>query len=122
SFYETGQEPRRVPRGIAERVLARYEKYYVNRYENGDTEAIATAKERLPFAVIRVKERDKEEQTMAVYPRFAEGARTRDAKTGTTSQVGDQVTAYRAFINDGEDWVLLNVETLEPLLVGYGSF
>ncbi|MEO0732237.1 MAG: hypothetical protein AAFZ52_05345 [Bacteroidota bacterium] len=105
-YYESELPARKMPLGIGERILVRYEKYYVNRYENGDALAIAAAREQLPFATIRIKQTDKMEQIMALYPRYVDG----------------EVEAYRAFINDGADWVLLNVETTEPLLVGYGSF
>lgn len=120
-FYETGQPVKEASRGVAEGVLARYEKYYVNRYENQDLETIAEAKNILPFAIITVKQEEQEPQTMKVYPRYAGRSFQNDQKTGEVIEKGG-LEAYTAFINNDEDWVLLNVETLQPLLVGYGAF
>lgn len=120
-LYETGQPTVAVPRGLAERALAPYEKYYVNRYENRATESIAAARQLLPFAVITLKQEGRDEQTMKIYPRYRDASYANDAKTGQEI-VGGGLEAFAAFINDGEDWVLLNVETTQPLLVGYDFF
>ena len=120
-LYDTGQPTATVPRGVAERVLSKYEKYYVNRFENGDREAIAEARQLLPFAIISVKQEGEEEKVMTVYPKYDEQQFTTDPKTGATNLAGG-LAAFRAFINEGEDWVLLNVETTQPLLVGYDNF
>lgn len=110
-----------VPRGVAERALSRYEKYYVNRYENTDETSITAAKELLPFAIITVKQEGQEPQVMKVYPRYQDRTFANDAKTGEEI-VGGGLDAFNAFINDDEDWVLLNVETTQPLLVSYEAF
>ncbi len=120
-FYESGQQIRNVPAAGVEGVLAKFEKYYVNNYENRDAEAIARAKASLPFAVIRVKEEGKEERAMEIYPRYEEESYTHNVKTGEVISSGG-LRAYSAFINGGTDWVLLNVETLQPLLVSYDHF
>lgn len=120
-FYETGQQIRMVPFQGIEGTLAKYERYYVNNYENRDTESIAEAKEQLPFARITLKEKGKDAQTMVVYPKYKKTTFNHDLKTGEVLQNGG-LSAYRAFINDGEDWVLLNQETLQPLLVDYDRF
>lgn len=120
-FYETGQQTRMVPYQGIEGALAKYERFYVNRYENRDTESIAEAKEQIPFARITIQETGKEAQTMVVYPKYDENTFVTDPKTGDVIQNGGLI-AYRGFINDGEDWVLLNVETLQPLLVNYDVF
>lgn len=103
--------PRPVGRGIAEAVLSRYENYYVSRWENRDTESIAAARDRLPFAVITVEEEGRTPQTVKVYPRF---------RFPDTAE--QQLEAYTALVNDDADWALLAVETTQPLLVGYASF
>jgi len=120
-FYDTGQPVRDVSRGAAEGVLARYEKYYINRYENRDEQSIAEAKTLLPFATITVKESEKEAQEMRIYPRYVNKSFYHDIKSGAVKE-NSGLEAYTAFINGGEDWVLLNVETLEPLMAGYESF
>lgn len=120
-FYDTGQQSRIIPRGRAEGLLTRYEKYYVNRFENNDVETIKMAKEVLPFATIKVKQEGQEEQTMKVYPRYAGRTFQHHAKTGEVIE-GGGLEAYTAFINDDQDWVLLNVETIQPLMVGYDAF
>jgi len=120
-FYETGQQTRNIPYGRAEGVLARYEKYYVNRFENKDVETIAKAKEILPFASIKVKQEGQEAQTMKVYPRYAGRTFQHDLKSGEVVE-GGGLEAYTAFINDDQDWVLLNIETIQPLMVGYNAF
>ncbi len=120
-FYATGQPTREISRGEAERVLTRYEKYYINRYENQDLETIAEAKKLLPFATITLQQRGEEPQVMKIYPRYTGRSFQNEQKTGEVIERGG-LQAYTAFINDDEDWVLLSVETLEPLLVGYGSF
>lgn len=120
-LYETGQPVRRVPRGLAERALSKYEKYYVNRYENENEKDIAAASEVLPFAVIRVKQTGQDARTMEVYPKMQDYTFANDSKTGEAI-VNGGLSAFQAFINDGEDWVLLNVETTQPLLVSYDFF
>ncbi len=120
-LYETGQPAREIPRGVAEGILVRYESFYVNRYENQDQESITQARELLPFAVITLKEKDKDAQEMRIYPRFTGLTLGQDPKTGAMSQ-SNTLEAYTAFINGGQDWVLLNVETTQPLLVAYDSF
>ncbi|THH41313.1 hypothetical protein [Neolewinella litorea] len=105
------QAPRPVAAGIAEGVLSRYENYYISRYENSDTASIAAAHSRLPFAIIRLKEAGKSEQTVKVFPRY----RFPDSPDQT-------LEAYTALINDDRDWALLAVETTQPLLIGYDSF
>jgi len=106
---------------VAEGVLSRYEKYYINRYENRDEKSIAEAKTLLPFAIITIKQEGTDAQTMRVYPRYLDKSFYHEAKTGIVRE-NSGLEAYTAFINDGEDWVLLNVETLEPLMAGYASF
>lgn len=120
-LYETGQPVREVPQGIAEGILSRYEKYYVNRYENQDTPSIQRARELLPFAIISVKETGQEAREMQLYPRYQGRTITNDVKTGEYIE-GGGLEAFTAFINNGQDWVLLNVETTQPLLVAYDSF
>jgi hypothetical protein len=120
-FYETGQQVREVPRAGVESALTRYEKYYVNRYQSKDEEGMAAASEVLPFATIMVKQKGSAPQEMRVYPRYAGSTFTNDPKTGEVQQSGG-LEAYNAFINDGEDWVLLNVETTQELFVGFNSF
>lgn len=120
-LYETGQPVRRVPRGLAERALSKYEKYYVNRYENANEQDINAANEVIPFAVIKIKQTDQEAQIMEVYPKLEDFTFANDGKTGE-SIVNGGLSAYQAFINGGEDWVLLNVETTQPLLVSYDFF
>ena len=117
--YETGQPTRMIPRGGVEGFLTNFEKYYVNSYENKDEVAIKLFKERVPFAIIRVKEEGKEEQDMVIYPRYR--GDTGEEKIGELVKEHG-MTAYSAFINGGQDWVLLNVETLQPLLYGYERF
>ena len=102
---------KRVSRGLAEAVLSRYERYYLNSYQNDDARGRTAAQSQLPFATIKLKEVDASEQVVKVYPRFQQ------------AEGGDgPLTAYTAFINDDADWVLLSVETTQPLLVGYDSF
>ncbi|MEM9525001.1 MAG: DUF4340 domain-containing protein [Bacteroidota bacterium] len=120
-FYDTGQAVRKIGRGEAERILVRYEKYYVNRYENKDLETIAQAKELLPFAIISLKQEGQDPQTMKIYPRYTDRTLSHEPKTGQIIE-SSGLEAYTAFINNDEDWVLLNVETLGPLLVAYDSF
>lgn len=120
-FYTTNQQTRLVPAGGVEGVLARYEKYYVNGYENQDTKTIQEMREKLPFAEIRIKETGKEEQVMTIFPRYEEDVYSNDPKTGEVHKAGG-LKAYSAFINEGQDWVLLNPGTLQPLLVGYDYF
>ncbi len=110
-----------VPRGVVERALSLYEKYYVSRYENTDEESIAAAKQILPFAIITIKEEGKPEQTMKVYPRYQNQTFVNDSKTGETI-VNGGLDAFNAFINNDEDWVLLNIEMTQPLLISYGFF
>ncbi|NJB85538.1 hypothetical protein GGR26_001283 [Lewinella marina] len=102
---------RPVPRGVAEGVLSRYEDYYISRYENADTASINRARNRLPFAIIRLKEADQPEQLVRIFPRY----RWPDTPDQT-------LEAYTAFVNDDQDWALLAVETTQPLLIGYDSF
>lgn len=116
-----GRPKREVPEGIVEGVLSRYEKYYVNRYENRDTESIEEAKKMLPFAIITVKQEGQESISMKVYPRYQDQTFANDSKTGEQI-IGGGLDAFNAFINNDEDWVLLNVETTQPLLVSYDSF
>lgn len=120
-LYDTGQPTIPVTRGLAERALATYEKYYVNRYENSDLETIAEARTMLPFAVITIKQEGEEAKAMKVYPRYRDASYANDAKTGEEI-VNGGLDAFTAFINNDEDWVLLNVETTQPLLVGYDFF
>lgn len=120
-YYESGQQTRNIPKGGVEGILSRYEKYYVNSFQNEDSKIINKAKSVLPFATIRIKEEGKEEQTMVIYPRFQDDLLDDDATTSEVLNAGE-LTAYSAFINGGNDWVLLNVETLQPLLVGYDYF
>ncbi|MBB4077806.1 hypothetical protein GGR28_000407 [Lewinella aquimaris] len=109
ALYDSGTPELAVPAGVAEGVLSRYEKFYISRYENQDEPSIRAARAVLPFAIIRIKEADRAEQVMKVYPRFVDPA-------------GESLGAYTAFINDDRDWVLLAVETTQPLLVSYDSF
>jgi hypothetical protein len=110
-LYREGAPGRSVPRGIAEGVLSRYERYFISRYENADTPRIEAARQQLPFARIRIKVHNREEQLMELYPRFDD------------PEAGDRrVTAYGAFINDRNDWALLAPETTQPLLVSYATF
>ena len=102
---------KKVPFGVAEGVLARYEDYYISRYQNQDTAGIAAVEGRLPFAVIRVKEEGMPEQVAKIYPRFR-----------FPDSASQELTAYTAFIHDDRDFALLAVETTQPLLVGYDSF
>lgn len=120
-LYETGQPARPVSRGLAERALAKYEKYYVNRFENGDTESSAEASAIQPFATITVKQKGEAPRSMLVYPRYQDKTFANDSKTGETIFTGG-LDAFNGFINNGEDWVLLNVETTQPLLVSYDFF
>jgi|AntRauTorckE5430_2_1112549.scaffolds.fasta_scaffold00419_11 hypothetical protein len=120
-FYETGQPVKEVSDGRAEGILARYESYYINSYENTDTETAAYAKTILPFANITVKEAGKVPQTISIFPRYLGETRIDDGKS--TNEVSSaELQAYTAFVNDGQDWALLNVETTRPLLVSYQSF
>ena len=119
--YETGQPTRMIPQGGVEGLLTKYEKYYVNTYENRDREAIDQFRSRIPFAIIRIKQEGREAQEMIIHPRYKEDTFSNDLKTGAVIKSGGLV-AYSAFINGGEDWVLLNVETLQPLLYGYDRF
>ena len=112
---------RRVQRGVAERVLAAYENYYVNVYENANLEDQGAAKKVLEFARIRVKEEGKEPQTMVLYPKFKDRTFRQDPKTGNVV-TSDGLAAYGAYLNDGEDWALLTPHTTQKLLVGYDSF
>ena len=121
-FYESNQQTRNIPGGGVEGVLARYEKYYVNKYENTDEASQAAANEVLPHAVIRIKQEDRDEQVMTIYPRYDTGEFSNEPKTGEITYSGNDLKAYSAFINGGDDWVLLNVETLQPLMVGYDYF
>ncbi|NJC25206.1 hypothetical protein [Neolewinella antarctica] len=120
-FYASNQQTRNVPRGGVEGILTRYEKYYVNAYENLDEKSITAARDALPHAVIRVKEEGKPEQTMVIYPRYGANEFTNNPKTGAIVNRGG-LKAYSAFINDGADWALLNVETIQPLMIGYDYF
>lgn len=119
--YETGQQTRATTRAAVESALTRYEKYYVNRYQNADEDGKAAVKDILPFATITIKQKGSDAQEMRVYPRYAGNTYTHDPKTGDVQQNGG-LEAYTAYINDGEDWVLLNVETAQPLFVGFDSF
>lgn len=118
-FYETGQPIKEVSDGRAEGILARYESYYVNSFANEDAETIAYAKTILPFANITVKQTDQEPQTISIFPRYVGEA---NIGNGSREVENAELQAYTAFINDGQDWVLLNVETTRPLLVSYQSF
>ncbi|MGB3801195.1 MAG: hypothetical protein WA952_15370 [Lewinella sp.] len=100
-----------IPFGVAESVLSRYERYYISRFQNEDEDGRRSAEGRLPFATIRIKEAGKPEQVAEVYPQY----RFPDSPDR-------ELMAYRAYINDGEDWALLAIETTQPLLVGYDSF
>lgn len=120
-FYATGQATLPVSRGLAERALSEYENYYINRYENSDEESISAAKTALPFAIVTVKQAGEDAQTMEIYPRYDEATFMNDPKTGEEIVEGG-LNAFTAFINGGEDWVLLNIETTQPLLVGYDAF
>ncbi|SEP57215.1 DUF4340 domain-containing protein [Neolewinella agarilytica] len=120
-FYESEQTGRDIARGVAEGILARYEKYYVNRYQNEDEKGMEEAKEKLPFAIITLKEEGEDEKVMELYPQYQEVTYQNDPKSGEVITSGD-IKSFKAYINNGEDWVLLNVETTLPLLVGYDSF
>ena len=120
-FYETGQPIRPVNRSRAEANLARFEEYYINRYENRDRESIEKGRQYLPFAIIKIKEEGKDEQTMKVYPRFRGMEYSNDSKTGQIIKTGG-LEAFTAFINDDQDWVLLSPETTQPLLLPYSAF
>jgi len=120
-YYESELASREVPRGVAEGILSRYEKYYVNRYQNQDVEGMQKSKDVLPFAIITIKEEGQDAQTMELYPEYEEVTYRNDPKIGEVSSTGD-TKSFKAYINNGEDWVLLNVETTLPLLVGYDSF
>jgi hypothetical protein len=110
-YYQSEAAGRPVRPGMAEGVLSRFERYFISRYENADSPRIEAAREQLPFAIIRVKERDRVEQVMELHPRFDD------------PQASDRrVTAYGAFINDRTDWALLAPETTQPLLVSYATF
>ena len=100
-----------VPFGVAEGVLARYEDYYISRYQNQDTAGIAAVEGRLPFAVIRIKEEGLPEQVAKIYPRYR-----------FPDSANQDLMAYTAFIHDDRDFALLSVETTQRLLVGYDSF
>ncbi len=119
--YNANVPPRKVSRGAAEGVLARYEKLYAADFENGDTESIAAARQVLPFASIRIQETGQEPQTLEVYPRFGEKAFTNDLKSGEIINL-DGLQSYTAFANQGKDWVLLGPHLFQPLLVGYDAF
>lgn len=116
-----GRPKKEVKRGVVEGVLSRYEKYYVNRYENRDRESIEAAKQVLPFAIITIKQEGQTPKSMKVYPRYQDQTFANDSKTGEQI-IGGGLDAFNAFINNDEDWVLLNVETTQPLLVSYDSF
>lgn len=108
-----------VPRGVAEGVLARFEKYYVNRYENRDEASIAAARNTLPYARIEVvTEGENEPQALEIYPRY----RNEMVATKNGQREIADVEAYTAFVNNGDDWALLSPNTTEPLFVTYGSF
>ena len=120
-FYETGQQTREIPRGALESALTRYEKYYINRYQNKDEEGRKAVAELLPFATITVRQEGTEPQEMRVYPRYAGRTYTHNPKTGAVQENGG-LEAYNAFINNGEDWVLLSPETAQQLFIGYDAF
>lgn len=120
-FYETGQQVREATRASVESALTRYEKYYINRFQNNDEEGQAAVSEILPFATITVKQEGREAQEMRVYPRYADKTYTHNPKTGAVQENGG-LEAYNAYINNGEDWVLLSVETAQLLFVGFDSF
>lgn len=112
---------REIAPALVERALSQYEKYYVNRYENRDTASIEQARQLLPFAIISLQQEGQEAQQMKIYPRYQGRTFTHDSKSGEEIVSGG-LQAYNAFINEGQDWVLLNVETTQPLLVGYSAF
>ena len=119
-LYNTGQARREVSRGAAERLLARYEKTYLSRYENDDLQSITEARARLPFATIRLKTRGKDEQVLQIFPKFDQGF-TSNTETGEFYQLND-LQSYRGFLNGGEDWALFAPEQIDPLLFAYDSF
>ena len=119
-LYDTGQPRREISRGAAERLLSRYEKTYLSRYENTDTEAIAAAKERLPFATITLKARGRDPQVVQFFPKFEQGY-TSNTENGEFYQL-DDLQSYRAFLNGGEDWALFAPEQVDPLFFAYDSF
>lgn len=120
-FYQTGQPQKEIARGVGEGILSRYENYYVSRYENRDTASINAARDRLPFAIIRLKEPNRPVRVVEIFPRFHDPAFANDTKTGETLTF-EGLAAYTAFLNDRQDWALLAKETTQPLLVGYDSF
>lgn len=120
-IYETGQPTRETTRAAVESALTRYEKYYINRYQNADADGKTAVEEILPFATITVKQKGTEAQEMRVYPRYAGKTYTHNPKTGAVEQNGG-LEAYNAYINNGEDWVLLSPETAQKLFVGFESF
>ncbi|TXF88391.1 hypothetical protein FUA23_14735 [Neolewinella aurantiaca] len=120
-FYETGQPVREVSRAAVESALVRYEKYYINRYQNNDKEGIEAVKGILPFATITVKQAGSEAQEMRVFPKYTNHTFTQDPKTGAVTEQNG-LESYNAYINNGEDWVLLNVETAQQLFIGFDSF
>ena len=97
--------------GEAERVLARYERYFISRYQNEDEAGMTADRNRLPFASIRLRETGSEEQVVDIYPRFR-----------FPDSADNRLSAYTAFINQGKDYALLAVETTQPLLIGYDAF
>ena len=110
SFYADGRPPRELPFAAVEGALSRYESYYASRYENDDLPSIERARNTLPFATLRVREINGEEIVLDIYPRFRD------------PEGGQELSAYTAFVNGGADWVLLPVETTQPLLLSYDSF
>ena len=102
---------KRITAGEAERVLARYERFYISRYQNGDEAGKSADKNRLPFASIRLRETGSREQVVDIYPRFR-----------FPDSADHSLSAYTAFIHNGRDYALLAVETTQPLLIGYDAF
>lgn len=97
--------------GAAERVLARFERYYISRYQNEDETGKAADRSRLPFASIRLQESGREAQVIDIYPRFR-----------FPDSADNSLSAYTAFIHNRRDYALLAVETTQPLLIGYDAF
>ena len=112
---------RTIPRGVAEGILTRYEKFYASRFENGERQARTAAEQKLPFATIAIDLPGPQGQRISIYPKFREKGFTTDVKSGEHINI-EGVESYHALVNNGEDWVLLSPNTTEPLFVGYGSF
>ncbi|OAV45021.1 hypothetical protein [Lewinella sp. 4G2] len=121
-LYEGPQQTRMIPKGGVEGVLSRYEEYYISSFENKDLKVIERANNQVPFAIISITQEGQKPQTMAVYPRYSDDPLSGDSREGELQINSGSVSAYSAFINGGEDWVLLHANTMQPLLVGYDYF